>query len=60
MGWGQSNIADLTEGTMAACHSEKKRKAGVGGGGRQPHREARLALPTAALKGPRCVCRYFS
>ena len=28
MGWGQSNIADLTEGTMAACHSERKERAG--------------------------------
>ena len=29
MGWGQSNIADLTEGTMAACHSERKERAGT-------------------------------
>lgn len=34
MGWGQSNIADLTEGTMAACHSERK-----GGGGGDSHTE---------------------
>lgn len=32
MGWGQSNIADLTEGTMAACHSERKERAGAGVG----------------------------
>lgn len=38
MGWGQSNIADLTEGTMAACHSERKE------GGKLPHREAGLRL----------------
>jgi hypothetical protein len=28
MGWGQSNIADLTKGTMAACHSERKKGKG--------------------------------
>lgn len=39
MGWGQSNIADLTEGTMAACHSERKEREG-----KLPHREARLKL----------------
>ena len=39
MGWGQSNIADLTKGTMAACHSERKAREGE-----QPHREARLKL----------------
>lgn len=34
MGWGQSNIADLTKGTMAACHSERKEREG-----KLPHRE---------------------
>lgn len=34
MGWGQSNIADLTKGTMAACHSERKEREGE-----LPHRE---------------------
>lgn len=29
MGWGQSNIADLTEGTMAACQTERKREGGT-------------------------------
>lgn len=39
MGWGQSNIADLRQGTMAACHSERKER-----GRGPPHREARLKL----------------
>lgn len=28
MGWGQSNIADLTKGTMAACHRKGKKEKG--------------------------------
>lgn len=39
MGWGQSNIADLTKGTMAACHRERKEREG-----KLPHREERLKL----------------
>ena len=39
MGWGQSNIADLTEGTMAACHSERKERAGGWGGDSHTERQ---------------------
>lgn len=55
MGWGQSNIADLTKGTMAACHSERKEKRRE----TATQRGRAYALPTA-MKGPSCVCRYFS
>lgn len=58
MGWGQSNIADLTEGTMAACHSERKKGRGVEGETATQRGKAQ-ALPTAP-KGPGCVCHYFS
>lgn len=39
MGWGQSSIADLTKGTMAACHRERKEREA-----KPPHSEARLSL----------------
>lgn len=39
MSWGQRNIANLTEGTMAACqHERKEREGGL------PHSEAGLQL----------------
>lgn len=40
MGWGQSNTAELTGGTMPACRfcPEKERE------GKLPHREERLKL----------------
>lgn len=54
MGWGQSNIADLTEGTMAACHSEKKRR-GAGWETATQRSQSLKALPTA-LKGLTQMC----
>lgn len=55
MGWGQSNIADLSKGTMAACHSGRKEKRKE----TATQRDRANALPTA-MKGPRCMCHYFS
>lgn len=54
MGWGQSNIADLTKGTMAACH-RKERK----GRGAATQRARAPASPTALRRLGR-VWSYFS
>lgn len=54
MGWGQSNIADLTKGTMAACH-RKERK----GRGAATQRARAPASPTALRELGR-VGSYFS
>lgn len=42
MGWGQSNIADLTKGTMAACHRKERKRRGTA-----TQKAKAPALPTA-------------
>lgn len=53
MSWGQSNIADLTEGQWLLVRVKGKRREAA------TQRGKAYALPTA-MKGPGCICRYFS
>lgn len=55
MGWGQSNIADLTEGTMAACHSERKER-----GREDSHTERRgLSFTNCSERAWMCMSLLF-